>query len=166
MRSDGAYEKFECLKYEHLTSYLDGTLERQALESCERHLMFCNRCSLVLEMLKHLVNEELTPEETTLIEMVGLGRSMAAACAFTLRGAPVDINEMGKGIDSKMEALERSWFAACRAAEAARAELETAGVSESAARALVDVLARLDNAERQKHDIMRQINALEDSLID
>jgi len=78
----------------------------------------------------------------------------------------VDINEMGKGIDSKMEALERSWFAACRAAEAARAELETAGVSESAARALVDVLARLDNAERQKHDIMRQINALEDSLID
>ncbi len=166
VRSDGASEKFECLTYEHLTSYLDGTLERQALESCECHLAFCNRCSLALEMLKYLLNDELTPEETNLIEMVGSGRPMAAACALTPRGAPVDINEMNKGIDSEMDALERSWFTACRAAEAARAELETAGVSESAARALVEVVARLDNAERQKHEIMRRINALEDSLID
>ena len=78
----------------------------------------------------------------------------------------MDINEMDKGIDSEMDALERSWFAACRAAESARAELQAAGVSESAARALVEVLARLDNAERHKHEIMRKINALEDSLID
>ena len=77
----------------------------------------------------------------------------------------MDINEMDKGIDSEMDALERSWFAACRAAEAARAELETAGVSETAARALVDVVARLDNAEHQKHEIMRRIHALEDSLL-
>ena len=78
----------------------------------------------------------------------------------------MDINEIDRGTDSEMEALERSWFAACRAAEAARAELQTAGVTEMAARALADVLARLDNAERRKHEIMQQIHALEDSLID
>ena len=77
----------------------------------------------------------------------------------------VNINEIDKGTDPEMDALERSWFAASRAAEAARADLQTAGVSEIAARALVDVLARLDNAERRKHEIMRQIHALEDRLI-
>lgn len=65
-----------------------------------------------------------------------------------------------------MEALECSWFAAHRAAEAARTELQTAGVSEMAARVIADVLARLDNAERRKHEIMLQINLLEDSLVD
>ncbi len=181
MRSDSGYEKFECLTYEHLTSYLDGTLERRALESCECHLAFCNRCSVALEVLKHFLNDEPTPEETNVIERIGPGRpfrfgrrdstqsGMANGGSLPLlksKGAPVDINEMDKGIDSEMDALERSWFAACRAAEAARAELETAGVSESAARALVEVLARLDNAEHQKHEIMRRIHALEDSLID
>jgi hypothetical protein len=83
-----------------------------------------------------------------------------------LEGAFVDINAIDKVTDAEMDALERSWFAASRAAEAARAELQTARVSESAARMIADVLARLDNAERQKHEIMRQINALEDSLID
>jgi hypothetical protein len=78
----------------------------------------------------------------------------------------VDINEIDKATDSKMDALEGSWFAANRAAEAARAELQAAGLSEMAARSLADALARLDNAERQKREIMRQINALEDSMID
>ena len=78
----------------------------------------------------------------------------------------MDINEIDKGADSEMDALERSWFAAYRAAETARAELQTAGVAEIEARALADLLARLANAERQKHEIMRRIHALEDSLID
>jgi len=78
----------------------------------------------------------------------------------------VDTNEIVKGKDSEMDALERSWFAANRAAEAARAELQTAGLTERAARAFADVLARLDNAERQKLEIMRQIHELEDSLVD
>ena len=78
----------------------------------------------------------------------------------------MDIGEIDKGRDAEMEALETSWFAAHRAAEAARGELQTAGVSEMVARAIADVVARLDTAERRKHEIMRQINLLEDSLID
>ena len=78
----------------------------------------------------------------------------------------MDINEIDQERDSEMDALEQSWFAAYRAAEAARAELQTAGVDAIDAQALVDLLIRLDNAERQKREIMRRIHALEDSLID
>jgi hypothetical protein len=78
----------------------------------------------------------------------------------------VDINEIGQGMDPEMDALERRWFSASRDAEAARSELQTAGISEVAARAIADVLARLDHAERMKREIMRRINSLEDSLID
>jgi hypothetical protein len=77
----------------------------------------------------------------------------------------VNINEIDNGTDAEMEALERSWFAAHRAAEAARAELEKVRERQTAAGILADVLARLDKAERQKHEIMRQINELEDSLL-
>jgi hypothetical protein len=78
----------------------------------------------------------------------------------------MDINQIDNRTDSDMDALERNWFAAYRAAEAARAELQTAGVSENGARVVSDILARLEKAERQKHQIMRQIHAMEDSLID
>jgi hypothetical protein len=73
----------------------------------------------------------------------------------------VDINEVNKGRDHEMDALERSWFAAYRAAEAARRELQAAVDGQVA-----DLLARLNQAEQQKQDIMRRIHALEDSLLD
>jgi hypothetical protein len=72
----------------------------------------------------------------------------------------VDINEIEKGTDFEMDALELSWFVAYRTAEAARRELLTAADGKMA-----DLLARIDRAERQKREIMRQIHALEDSLI-
>ena len=81
MRSDGGYEKFECLTYEHLTSYLDGTLEPRAFEACEWQLASCNRCALAFEALKHLLNDELTPEEKNVIEMVGPGRLFRFGCS-------------------------------------------------------------------------------------
>jgi hypothetical protein len=73
----------------------------------------------------------------------------------------VDINEVNKGRDREMDALERSWFAAYRATEAARRELQAAVDGQMA-----DLLARLNQAEQQKQDIMRRIHALEDSLLD
>jgi predicted transcriptional regulator len=81
-------------------------------------------------------------------------------------GDTVDIYDIDKRTAYEIDALERSWFVACRTAEAARAELQKAGLSESAARTLAEIVARLESAERQKHEIMRQINALEDSLVD
>lgn len=77
----------------------------------------------------------------------------------------MDISDLDKGFDSEMDSLERSWFAADRIAKAARRELEASGVTEDFARNVADVLARLDNAERLKREIMRQINALEDCLL-
>ena len=76
MLSDSGDEKFKCLTYDHLTSYLDGTLEPGTLESCERHLASCNRCSLAREMLEELLSDEVTQEEIRLIEMVGPGRPL------------------------------------------------------------------------------------------
>ena len=82
MQTDSGYEKFECLTYEHLTSYLDGTLEQRALESCKCHLASCNHCSLAFEALKHLLNDELTPEEESLLEMVAPGRPFRFGRSF------------------------------------------------------------------------------------
>ncbi len=78
----------------------------------------------------------------------------------------MDIKENDKRIDSEMDALEGRWFAAHEAAEVARAELQTAESKESGARALANILARLEKAEAEKHEIMRQICAVEDSLIE
>jgi hypothetical protein len=78
----------------------------------------------------------------------------------------VDLKEIDKQIDSEMDALERKWFAAHEAAEVARAELQTAESKESGSRALAGVLARLEKAEAEKHEIMRQICAVEDSLVE
>ncbi len=78
----------------------------------------------------------------------------------------MDINENDKQIDSEMDALERRWFAAHEAAEVARGELRTAESKESGSRTLADVLARLEKAEAEKHEMMRQICAVEDSLIE
>ena len=76
MLNDSARENFECLTYERLTSYLDGALEREAAESCERHFASCTRCSLAREMLQALLSDELMPEEANLIETVGPGRPL------------------------------------------------------------------------------------------
>jgi hypothetical protein len=85
---------------------------------------------------------------------------------FLSEEAFVNINEIDKETDFDLDALERSWFAAHRVAEAARAELQIAGVNETAPNVLADLLGRIDNAELQKHEIMRKIHALEDSLIE
>jgi hypothetical protein len=73
----------------------------------------------------------------------------------------MNIEEIGR----EMDELEKNWFAANRAAEAARVELDRAGINEERARHLALVLARLDEAERRKREIMRQIERLEDRLI-
>ena len=71
------------------------------------------------------------------------------------------MEEIGK----EMDHLEKSWFDANKAAEDAQTELSKAGISEKRARDLVHVLARLDQAEKRKHEIMQQIERLEDNLI-
>ena len=68
-------------------------------------------------------------------------------------------------IGKEMDHLEKSWFDANKAAEDAQTALNKAGISEKRARDIVHMLARLDQAEKRKHEIMRQIEELEDNLI-
>jgi hypothetical protein len=60
-------------------------------------------------------------------------------------------------IQTKMDEYERAWFSAHRQAEAARQRLSQSPSEE--------YRKLLEEAERQKRELMRLIEALEDSLV-
>ena len=64
-----------------------------------------------------------------------------------------------------MDDLERKWFDAQRVARAASEELSVHVDDDRRDPMVTAVRERLEQAERSKRDIMRQIEALEDSLI-
>ena len=70
-----------------------------------------------------------------------------------------DIDEVGR----EMELLEQYWHETSRQATRACADLATNNLSEFGALALITVR---DHAQRVQKEIMRQIEALEDSLLD
>ena len=68
-------------------------------------------------------------------------------------------------ISKMMDALERQWFAAERVVRSAHEELSV-HVDDNPRDPLVRAVRdRLEQAERAKQDIMREIEAIEDSLI-
>jgi hypothetical protein len=65
-----------------------------------------------------------------------------------------------------MEALERRWFELNGAATAARSAVAANTPRAAGSPVLTGEQAKLDTAERQKHETMRQIEAIEDSLLE
>ena len=74
-------------------------------------------------------------------------------------GARHDIGEIGR----QMDVLEQRWYDAWKTAARAAAELAVGDLNESNMRSLT---AERDLAEHAKKEIMREIEALEDSLLD
>ena len=67
-----------------------------------------------------------------------------------------------RDVNERMECLERRFHELYRIARAARAELEMPGTHEEARWSLQ---RRVDEAEREKRAILREIETIEDQLI-
>lgn len=65
----------------------------------------------------------------------------------------------------KMEELELAWFEADTVAKSTHEQLTAYRSSKNNITLLLDLQARLERAQREKQDIMREIESIEDSLI-
>lgn len=69
-------------------------------------------------------------------------------------------------LDVSGQSLETRWFEAMHAAKDARTDIDAATASGIAQDQIALAVLRLDNAERLKHAIMRQIEEIEDRMVE
>jgi hypothetical protein len=60
----------DCLRQEELADYLDGGLDPAIKTVTEVHLLTCDKCRQSLAQLMRVMNDEVTPEEASIIRSV------------------------------------------------------------------------------------------------
>jgi len=68
-------------------------------------------------------------------------------------------------VNRKMEELENAWFEADAVVKTTHEQMTAYRSSKKNINLLLDLQIRLERAQREKQDIMREIEAVEDSLI-
>ena len=63
-------EHGQCLTEETLTDYLEGGLDPAIKAASEEHLVTCDNCRTRLGFFMQLLNEEISPEETGILQAV------------------------------------------------------------------------------------------------
>jgi hypothetical protein len=87
--------KLECKHvWEHISEYIDKSVDAQLREEIERHLEHCEICSAILDSTRNIL--VLTADERTFELPVGYSKRLHERLAKELEGSEKDAEDNGR----------------------------------------------------------------------